>query len=75
MNPLKTLAARVCNLESIKILRSANRNSTIDVFRAVAIIIVVIYHYGELIPFGYIGVDLFFVISGLLVGGLLTKAF
>jgi peptidoglycan/LPS O-acetylase OafA/YrhL len=40
-----------------------------------AIISVVIFHFGSFLPLGYIGVDLFFVISGLLIGNLLTTEF
>jgi peptidoglycan/LPS O-acetylase OafA/YrhL len=62
------------SLQSIKVLQSAERNSSIDFFRALAIIGVVVYHFNGLLPFGYIGVDLFFVISGFLIGSMLIKS-
>ncbi|MBS1558851.1 MAG: acyltransferase, partial [Bacteroidetes bacterium] len=61
-------------LQVFKIINDTSRNSSVDIFRSIAIISVVIFHFG-LLPYGYLGVDLFFVISGLLVGGLLTKDF
>lgn len=51
------------------------RNSAIDIFRSLAILAVVFYHYNSILPYGYIGVDLFFVISGFLVGGIAIKRF
>ena len=53
-------------------LKSPTRNSSIDVWRGIAILAVVLFHFDGYLPFGSIGVDLFFVISGLLVGGILT---
>lgn len=44
-----------------------NRRSSIDVFRGIAILLVVFYHFDHILPFGFLGVDLFFVISGYLV--------
>lgn len=35
--------------------------------RAIAVIAVVLYHSGEILPAGFIGVDMFFVISGFVV--------
>ena len=62
-------------LKSIEIINNPNRNSSIDIFRSIAIISVVLFHYNQQLPFGNLGVDLFFLISGFLVGGLLTKEF
>jgi peptidoglycan/LPS O-acetylase OafA/YrhL len=56
--------------------RSSSKNFRPDVegLRAIAIVAVVAYHVG--IPFvsgGFVGVDVFFVISGFLITGLLVK--
>lgn len=60
-------------LKVFEVIENSERNSSVDFFRSIAIIFVVIYHFNGLLNFGYLGVDLFFLISGLLVGGLLTK--
>lgn len=58
-----------------QVISSTERISSIDVWRGLAIITVVLFHFNGTLPYGSLGVDLFFVISGLLVGGLLTKPF
>ena len=47
----------------------------IDGIRALAVLAVVAYHYSPAnFPGGFIGVDVFFVISGYLITGILLKA-
>lgn len=50
------------------------RNIDIDVMKAIAIIAVVFYHL-DLLPFGYLGVDIFLVINGFLITKGLRKSF
>lgn len=59
----------------IENLNNPSRNSVIDVYRGIAIFTVVLFHFNLTFPYGYLGVDLFFVISGILVGGILTKKY
>ncbi|MEO5973583.1 MAG: acyltransferase family protein [Ilumatobacteraceae bacterium] len=51
---------------------ASNRRSDIEGLRALAVLLVVAYHYGvEQIGGGFVGVDVFFVISGFLITKLL----
>jgi len=40
------------------------KRETVQAFRGVAVLIVVLFHYTKVFPNGYVGVDVFFVISG-----------
>ena len=55
-------------------IRSDSYRPDIDGLRAVAIVLVIVFHSGfGWINGGFIGVDVFFVISGFLIGGLLLN--
>ncbi|GAA4221485.1 peptidoglycan/LPS O-acetylase OafA/YrhL [Sagittula marina] len=47
----------------------------IDGLRAVAVLSVVLYHFGLPLRGGFTGVDVFFVISGYLIGGLMWREY
>ena len=49
-----------------------NYIKSLDGVRAIAILLVMAFHF-EIIRFGWIGVQLFFVLSGFLIGGILLK--
>ena len=51
-----------------------NYRPEIDGIRAIAVITVIIYHFNKnLIPSGFLGVDIFFVISGYVITASLAR--
>ena len=51
------------------------RTQSLDVLRGVAVLMVLLCHYSPILEFGGFGVDLFFVLSGFLISGLLFEEF
>jgi hypothetical protein len=46
-------------LQALKVIDDVNRNAALDVFISVAILDFVFFHFNHLLPYGFLGVDLF----------------
>lgn len=54
--------------------RSSSRLSALDGMRAVAVLMVFVFHGAtDILPGGFVGVDIFFVISGFVITGILVR--
>lgn len=58
--------------QCLQTLAHPERVHTVDVFRGIAVLAVLLFH-ADVLPYGYLGVDLFFVVSGLLIGRMLLR--
>lgn len=52
---------------------TGHRRRDIQGLRALAVVAVVLFHAGAPLPGGFVGVDIFFVISGFVITGLLQR--
>jgi peptidoglycan/LPS O-acetylase OafA/YrhL len=57
---------------TLEVVRPLSYTPALDAIRGVAILLVVAFHTGRVLPGGQLGVDLFFVLSGFLITSLLV---
>lgn len=64
---------RVSNLGTSELVPLSGYRLDVQAMRAIAVLAVVLYHTGKLLPGGYVGVDMFFVVSGFVIGRVLVQ--
>ncbi|MGN7147508.1 acyltransferase family protein [Arthrobacter sp. SAFR-179] len=69
------MLAKKSALKSDGLEKPAARRSDIQGLRAIAVAVVVLFHAGLAFPGGFVGVDVFFVISGFVITGMLVREF
>ena len=57
----------------MQVLTAAHHRSEIQGLRGIAVLLVVVYHTGVGLPGGFVGVDIFFVVSGYVIARLLLR--
>ncbi len=70
--------ARADSERAVAAVTPSARNKRLDILRCVAVLVVVVHHNGAvplLTKMGWVGVDLFFVLSGFLISGLLYSEY
>lgn len=69
------MLAKKSALKSDGLEKPAARRSDIQGLRAIAVAVVVLFHAGLAFPGGFVGVDVFFVVSGFVITGMLVREF
>lgn len=73
LHPFTKRVSTTCKKEKcLEFIERRTYRKDIDGIRAIAVLAVIIFHFGHL-PGGYLGVDIFFVISGYLITGIIYR--
>ena len=70
---MTSIRAELTRTPATKPLEHGNRRPDIQGLRAIAVLMVVAFHAGLPVPGGFVGVDVFFVISGFVITAMLQR--